>query len=89
VIDQPGVWSDLEVGAFMRDKNGEVWKVTKVDEWDGHVTQITNRSGRVADLKPRPPSTPVTRVVPTMDEAIRTVEQMLGGKTVDTFVNSP
>jgi hypothetical protein len=81
VIDQPGVWSDLEVGAFMRDKNGEVWKVTKVDEWDGHVTQITNGAGDLVDLKPRPPSTPVTRVVPTMEEAIASVQRILGGTT--------
>lgn len=78
MIDQPGVWSDLEVGSFLRDTSGEVWKVTKVDEWDSHVVQITNRAGRLVDVKPRPPETPITRVVPTEPEVIATFQRVFG-----------
>lgn len=76
MIPRQGTWGELHVGAFMKDKTGVTWKVTA--ERDFHL-QVKDREGTTKHLKPRNPSTPVTILTPTPEEATRTIEDVLGG----------
>jgi hypothetical protein len=81
VIEQPGYWGELEVGDYLRDKTGEVWKVTERDDSNRNHLMISNRAGRHVWVM-QPVIHPITRIVPTMDEAVRTVREMLGGEVL-------
>lgn len=76
---QPGKWSDLRVGTYMRDLNGKTWKV--IAERDFHL-QIQDREGKTAHLHPRAPSSPVTMVVPTEAEAVAALKTTLNARVV-------
>lgn len=71
---QQGVWSDLIVGSYMKDKNGKTWKV--IAERDFHL-QIQDRDGRKVHLQPQQQNKPVTLVVPTEGEAIAALQDKL------------
>lgn len=77
VIPQQATWAQLEVGAYMKDKAGVVWKVER--ERDRHFG-VVNRAGEKHILKPRPAKTPVTMLVPTESEAAATLKEVLGAK---------
>lgn len=76
---QQATWAQLEVGAYMKDARGVVWKIER--ERDGHFG-IVNKAGEKAILKPRAGSTPLTILVPTETEARATLESVLGAKPV-------
>jgi hypothetical protein len=83
MISQQGTWGEVGVNDYIRDKTGEVWKV--VDRHEHGRISVKNRAGRVAEMTKPPADQPVTRVVPTHDEAIQTVLTVLGGEVmVDT-----
>lgn len=79
MIPKQGTWADLDVGAYMRDKNGETWRVDR--EREGHLL-IVNREGRRVHITPRDPRTAVTLLVPTEQEAVTTLEQKLDAQTL-------
>ena len=75
MIEKQGTWADLEIGAYLQDKNGVAWKVERVR--DGHFG-IVNRDKERHILPPRPASSPVTLLVPTEAEALTTMKATLG-----------
>ena len=81
MIPRDAKWDDLERGAYMKDKTGKTWKVVAA-RGDGHL-DIVGRDGASATLAPRDPWTPVTMLVPTLDEAVATVAATLGGVVIE------
>ena len=80
MIATPATWADLEVGAYMRDAKGGVWKVER--ERDGHFG-IVNRQGKKAILKPRPAKTPVTMMTPSSREGMDAMNKVLGAHPIE------
>jgi hypothetical protein len=74
-----GTWGDLQIGSYMRDQTGVVWKVEK--ERDFHLL-VVNRDGEKKHLKPRPPTTPVTLMGATEEEAARVLREKLGAQVI-------
>lgn len=74
-----GTWGELRVGSYMKDKNGQLWKV--VAERDFHL-QIQNREGRKVHLQPKPAATPVTIMDATEIEAHEAITTILGARNV-------
>lgn len=79
-----GKWSDLQIGSFLRDQTGIVWKVTK--ERDFHLL-VENRDGVKKHLKPRDPNTPVTLMGATEAEAAKALQEKLGARVVAQRTN--
>lgn len=74
---EPGhAWGEVIVGMYIRGKGDKTWRVDReMNGWIG----LTARDGS-AWTGPRPdPRTPVTILVPTLGEAVNTVERVLGG----------
>jgi hypothetical protein len=74
-----GKWSDLQIGSYMRDQTGVVWKVTKTRDF--HLL-VENRDGDKKHLKPRDPNTPVTLMGATEEEAARVLREKLGAQVI-------
>ena len=74
-------WADVEPGAFVVSPAGEVYKVLALDKFEDTVT-FTDRDRNVFTSRAKPLDTPVTMAVPTFEEAIATVQQVLGGQVL-------
>ncbi len=80
MIARESTWAEVEMGDYIRDKTGEVWKVAEQDDAQPGRFMLENRAGRAAWLAgPMPPAKPVTKMTPTQDEAIAVVRKVLGG----------
>lgn len=68
-------WADVDVGTYVRDKNGIVWKVVKVEFFDDTI-HLKSRDGTVKVIKQPSLDTRVTKMVPTDDEAVATIQKV-------------
>lgn len=72
-------WGRIREGDYVRDANGKAWRVEAVDVDRGFLL-IDRESNRVI-TKPWL-GKDVTQLVPTYEEALSTVEQLLGGTII-------
>jgi hypothetical protein len=75
-------WEHVTEGTYVRDKNGVVWKVIKVEFFDDTIT-LRRREGTESVIKQPPFAAPVTVMVPTDDEATATVQKVFPNATVE------
>jgi hypothetical protein len=75
-------WDDVEVGTYVRDKNGVVWKVLAVEFFDDTIS-MRNRDGVERTIKRPTGDTRVTTMVPTDEEAVVTVQKVFPSATIE------
>jgi hypothetical protein len=68
-------WEHVAEGEYVRDKNDVVWKVVKIEFFDDTIV-LRNREGAERTIKQPPFSAPVTKMVPTDDDAVATVRKV-------------
>lgn len=79
MIQHPTTWGQVWPSGYVKDRNGETWKL--MDEKDGFVL-LQNRTGEQRSMLRPSPDTPVTAVVYTEQEAISMMLSVFPGAQV-------
>jgi hypothetical protein len=81
MIARPGIWKEVWVGAYVKDKTGRTWKVEDLI-FAGPTAKLRDKNGIEGKIPWPADDTPVTIMEWSMADAVALVAEKLDAKEV-------